>query len=836
MLSLSPVEVSFILSEAQKENSTIGDWYLYYGNPYRSNSYLIDNSILHNDTQTSGIMSFQNKVKLTTFTYIKDKALEEIVKTYEERASVLAKEMALEVAIDLAHSTEAADLEKSVLQDEMASAIEKIKNAQPFIEKLNDYFKDSNLNSNEQYTVVASGILASAVYMQIKDNKGFKAIIGKSQSIIKDIKEIHDKAREFVALTSALGKHMNSTAESGNKLVEGLQGTQKDLAEVGRAIKRSMGKSSDIHSRRLADFYYKQLIKGEKATEDSKISILDRPVRINENLSKSIAASGEVADNLSNLLQTTDKMFNLLKINPPASVQKTIQNAQTVAAAVSTVKSITAGLATGGALGAITALTTSPLVASAMGAMNGPDAVSAELKRMDGKLDSIIENQKKIMEAQLETMNMVKDLALMVDQYHQVQMMALAGLRDISLVNMEINKAMLHKDIRSCERLINFQLSSVWKDRNFKMNSLHGVSELKYVNARFTANINGLDALRRTIRSVEGNGFERCQNGITEAFGGNSVFENPLRSIFSSSENEQLYVFQRDTYAPLLEALYNFAGTSRFKQVPLHLPSSNLFGVDEKHEYLKGAIHSGQSGMYQLEELISARGLERYLGQLLVLYPFFEVDRAVWFESHDEIVKTYLNNSNIGENQNTRSFYFLSNALGLVQSAIAQESILAGEPLIPYLYRERPFDLFSSARCSELKSEGIGDACAFIKNKLLMKNYFTYAILKMKTPEALRQYINAYNTNDTVLLASSIRHDIGGSRISGREINGRLMYHLKLADEAGRPIEVRLPTPDELDSGAMLYSENMQRLMKMQGAVIEALEKVAPVERKKSRA
>lgn len=97
---------------------------------------------------------------------------------------------------------------------------------------------------------------------------------------------------------------------------------------------------------------------------------------------------------------------------------------------------------------------------------------------------------------------------------------------------------------------------------------------------------------------------------------------------------------------------------------------------------------------YEFENLISVKNLERYLGHLLILGPLLEVDKNVWQMSYQEIINTYIANSNTDSNQNTRSHYFLNNALKMVQSSIAQEALLAGEPILLTLNDKYLEDIF----------------------------------------------------------------------------------------------------------------------------------------------
>lgn len=834
--NLAPEEISDILTRVGKDHKSIRNFYFFKGQKYQTNEDFILNSLVNPDQLVSLPISIEDQVRISAFTYIKDKALEQIIETYESRVKVLAKDIALILASDIAAEDpeKAKEIEKLVKDGKREQAIKIINSARPFVEKMDRYFKTSNLSENEQYAVVGAGIVAGAVYAAVKDHEGFKHLVEEVKKIAKDLETFKVKAKEFTVLVKALDKHIDDTEKNLVAFKDGVIGMREDLKEVLENARTKPSGSTPSGSKEAMNFLYEKVIQGKDVKKPgTNPSILSKQVRINENLLKSTNAVGNISENLSNILQTTTAMFNLVGIKPSKDLQKVISGAQKVAAVVSTVKNLAVGFAAGGPLGAMAAFSSSPILSSLMGGGQSQD--SAMLKEINRKLTIIIDNQKKIMEMQMETMKMIKDLALMVDKYHQDEMRALAELRDMNLVNQEIAKSLINKDIRSCERMINFQLSSVWKQYNFEINSFYGINDLKMVNTNFMANISSLKDIQRITQSVESSGFEKCQNGISDAFSGNSTLENPIRGIFSSTENENLYSFQRDKYLPLLDVFYFFTQTTYLDAVPLHLPTSNYSGLKDKYIYMKNAKkEAAQNSIYELEELVSVKSLERYLTQLLILYPILEVDKEVWGQTSQEVVDEYLKNANTNNNQNVRSYYYLSNALKLVQSAIAQESLLAGEPLLPFLIEKHHGEVFSGKDCKEVETSlaqvhEVPSICIIRDNKLLMKNYVTFYLNWKKerySGNFNSDYKSAYEEKNLSKLSLLFNSEITPERFKVTEKDIFI-----LVKNLGQTIEIRIPQPDEFETEKFMYSEYMSRLIKMQNAVIEALEKVAPYTR-----
>ncbi|HXH32773.1 MAG TPA: hypothetical protein VNJ01_18390, partial [Bacteriovoracaceae bacterium] len=480
--------------------------------------------------------------------------------------------------------------------------------------------------------------------------------------------------------------------------------------------------SKHVESKEIFRFL-KGAVLGEKkkSGQPENSSILSKKIRINANLDKSVKAVGNLSNNLSNIIQTTEAMAALFKTDLPPGMKKLMGKAQKVSAMVNLATTAIAAFSTGGFMGAMS-------VMGSMGSMfggGGKGQDSAMLAEINQKLDAVLENQKKIMELQIETMNMIKELAVMVDQYHQREMLALAELRDSSLVVNEISKSLLNRDVRACERMVNYQLSSIWKNFDFSKEAFFSINHLGLIQSRFTSTITSLGDIRRILGSVEDDGFRSCQRGLAEAFGGNASEENPLRAIFDSTGEKNLMKFQREIYHPLLSGLKEFSQVTDFDSLPLHLPVKTFAGLRHKIDYLNSAtlVKHSSNDIYDLENLISVKNLERYLSHLIILLPVIEVNGAAWSRTTSEIISEYLEMANTGSNQNTRSNYFLRNALKLTQSAIAQEALLAGEPILHMIHDKKIREVLSASNCaSDGREDSLSLVCSVRKNKLLLKN------------------------------------------------------------------------------------------------------------------
>lgn len=806
-----------ILKLNLRDSEAIQQSFLFHQQGYQNNRAFIEDSLLNPKHLSRISVSAEEKLKLSIFTYAKNKALSEVISSFKKRSLILAEEIAPSLARELIKSE--AYLESSASQDSKEEFINKLLAYQPYVETLDKYFKNSSLNDNEQYVVVAGAVIAGAIYSGLKDNKGFQNFIKEAQKVASDGITIYNKAKELHALVATLQTHINSTKKNVSDLKEGLQGLESDLTFVYGEAKAAKDKSSNIHSKRMFDFLYKTVVNGEKAVGGS--SIFSRPVRISENFTKTVNATESFTSNLSNILSTAEKISGVLGVRLSKDTMKVIETANKVATVTKLTSTAIQAFATGGVSGAFAALGAVGL--GGLSPFGGGADYSAEFAQINRKLDQLLEGQKQIMDMQLETMKMVKDLAIMVDEYHQKEMRALAELRDYSLVSLELQRLALNKDLRHCERLINYQLSSIWSTEKAYSQNKFDIYSLDILKQHFYKRINSLNDIRNAVSSGGDNSFASCLDGVADAFGSEISKENPVLSIFMTTEEDQLYRWQRDVYSPLLNYVVSLNKTHDFDTVPLHIPSANMKGLKYKDQFLRTVEKSAKpfSENYELEDLISASSLERHLTRYLVLYPILEEDKSIWESSLEEIVQKRLANSDRKENYNSRSFHNLRNALRMIQTAIAQETILAGEPFLLSLYENFHQDLLLKKNCDEENSF----VCTVKDNKLIMKNFLNL-IASMNAKNQGKDfsilYSKAYENKDIKTLAAIFHPQLAPERITVQDD----LYKLDN--------KYSLPTVEEFINESISYSENMNKLLKMQTLVLEALGQIAPLKRASS--
>jgi hypothetical protein len=806
---LSIEEANKIINSILAQNLSTRDEYLFHGQRYQRHGSLMGLGVLLEAEEVKVYsISLAEQIKLSTFAYAKSSALKEIISAYDQRANELSKELAHDIALGIAANEPALAREISAAAvaglDERAVSL--IRTSAQVMGTVDEFFKKNQRSEDEQSALMMSGMLAGSVYLLVKDNQGFQNLVSRAARIHRDAVKLHAQAKELAACVKTLSTHFQETQKNAQQLIQGMNDTYKDLGFMFDKV-RVGSRMSDGYKELLRN----KLLLGKDLGGAADASLLSKQRTINQNFQKSVDAFGNLTNNLSSIISTAQTAADIFGVKLPADVNKALHKAQKVGQLINLTQTAMQGFATGGYLGALSVLG-SGQVSSLLGGGVSPEA--AMMGEINQKLDQVLSNQKEIMRMQVETMKMIKDMAIMIDEYHQQQMMALAGIRDDGLVNLEINKTLLNMDIRACERIINFQTN------NGPMKVSFGINSLNQVQTHFKSRIKGLSDIRGLISATDEFAYQQCQRALADAFSGGVSLESPIQWIFETNETSNMLTWRRETYQPLLNALTHLAGTKNFDAIPLHLPAKDYRAVNLKRAYLEDAKFESQSNdIYDMSLLVSVKSLERYLVNLIVMLPFIDLDKDDFAGNYQEIVNNYLA-KNEGRH-NTRSKFFLLQALKLTQSAIAQDALLAGEPLLGLLHNSYLFKILGDLPC------GTNEDCALInsarKNPLLLKNLLMYALrYKLVTGVEFQNYQSVLESKNKVALTEILGH----------------RNFLRLIDDEMKitvgKIKVSLPSVEELKAGKMTYSENMSPLLNMQKVLLDSLEKVAPRQQRAS--
>lgn len=836
MADLDLKSIQVLIDDMVTANRAVRSRYLYHGHAYQNSPTFLYKTISHQGASNDEAFGFKAQLTLGVMSYVRSKTLDRIVETYNNRSKELATDVAPKLAAEIQKKSpeKAREIERLVaLNYEPDEVKKKISEAMLQVAMVTEVLGESNLSSGDKGVVFGTGVLAGGIYLLVKENKEFKRIVAKVQEAQETVQELQKKYKEFTVLTTALEQHATSSVQNFRTLRENLSVLKTEIRGLGEETLGSAPGSRGIHSRRIADFIDGSLRGGMPVNlSELPSAYVQRASAINTRLASSVNAIGGLASNLDGIIGTSLKMTKLLGIKLSPEHEKVLRTAQNVASLVSMGSKAYALFQTGG-------------LSAAMGVLGGGspmgDANSARFDRIDAKLDEVLENQRIMLKLQEQTMEMIKDLAIMVDEYHEREMDQLAVIRNYSIINLEIAKAgVLHKEIASCEQMVRFQLATPWSGSYFDETAYKNWSSIDLFQGLMNKSLVGLAGIRSLVASNGAENYETCKQAMSKAFGEGISRGNPLSYIFESDEEKELLSFSSNFYMPLLSELREQSENLSLRASALHHPMAKLADLELKSSLLprKGSdsVSASNDEVYGLDQLLSLKNTERYLTSLLLLYPLFEVEKDVWLKDLGTIVNTYLGTRSSGASRSSPALYYLSGALKVVQTAIAQEALLAGEPIIPGVHAKYHNRLLSSSSCGGVKayapeSRGQDFICFLRSNPQVMHNYLRFALLKSGFGDPAKRsfYEQAYAKKDLGKLAEYVGFD-GKVEVDETKLVLKLSV-VKSASRTDGVLKLELPTAEELVDTTVLYSEKLRTLFEMQDRLITELEKLHPMRR-----
>lgn len=811
--ALSLDEIDTLINQVEINSRMTKTDFLYYGSIFKNDQSFLSQTILKTKNDSSSADSFEQQFLINAASKIKTDLLKNILSIYDQRISENSDLIADYILKDISDNNPElkAKLEETA-KNTPSKLNELITKTLPTIQKVDSLFKSSGLNNDEQVMTIAIGVVGSKIYTKIKDKKTFQEIL-KTYNAINDVVK---KAKEVTALLTGINDYQKEMKQDLKDFGSAMKGLAHDSSDL---LNKSSSYDPSISGKKIQNFLYESVIKGNpKANGEANASILSKQISLNQNFVTAINKAEKLNNNFNTILNSAEAIAKILHIELPSGVKKALETTKKASALFSTVNKTIQGLKSGGVMGALSALSSGPAMGM-LGLDADPDAVFkgevlAQLGVINQKLDEVLDLQRQTIKIQLETMSMIKEMALMIDSYHRDEMDLLSDVRDTTLTILETNKIALNSNLRACEILLNYQLNSNPSLMMYKISAYEDMRSLDLDIQKFKNSLNSYKDIYRMVNSSGGTGFESCQVGLNQAFGLINVNENPIRAIFSSNENENLFKFQREKYFPL----YKLLKSTKKPSVLYHLPVANFSSLFQKYTYLKSEGSSFAN--YSMEDFISTRALERNTASLLVFYPFIDLDLNEWKSGLTNVLQLSINNLDAGKN--SRAYYLLRNNLALIQTAIAEEALLSGELVFDELQANQDLIFQDNVNSSKELSYAV------LGNRLMMKNFIKYLIIDQinENPSTLNKlsYSNAFEVKDLAGVAQFFKNETIQKNI-GLDKEARIVLKFKIDG-----VEQNYPIPSlaDIQDDQISYSENMYRLLELQKRVVEALIKVSP--------
>ena len=789
-------DVQFV-AEFLRELTAIKHKYLVGQVPFADDFDLLNGSLLYREDHRSfSSEGFVQKFDWALQVEIQNRAMQSLVQTFTDRAQKIAKELAPYVLREMSPE----DMQS--VNGVSGTREEKIQKIVAILKKYDKTLSAYKFSPEDNVKLVVLGLVAGVVADHLANNQTVQQII----AVVTEVKKTVELVQEVAGLVQAIENNKKQMKQDWDKMRQGMNGFVKDIKEV----KLGITEQTRAESMRLID----DAVKG-RLKEGSGGSFVSTRQELNKNVETFVTSAASAANGLNNILNATEAITTKLGIKLDPGVKEAIKTARQISSAVSVAKNVMAAYATGGLVGALGVFGGDGGMAVFGG--GAQDAMAADLKEIKKELQEIKRMQVQMLEMQVETMKMIRDLALMLESYHREQMYTLKELKGLTLMNYEAQLINAHQEIRSCEEMLSFavRMNKNLNDNLFQNNSINVVGLSRDI---IYAPLKDAGKMHDFIHSLGEGKFSSCQAGLNKAFASASPKENPIQLVERPEEN-LLNIFYREKYVPLLQRLRALEKDRSYSALALHIPSSNVSTLQKKELYERGP--DSNRHMESLQNLISAQGLERYAEILLLVSPFMSFDKPAW--------ERFLMDKNALKASYSlswqRSEAWISNAFTLTQTAISQETLLAGEPLLKNLYFEFADILRAKDDC---RVPNGAFSCAVKTNPMLRDNLLMYYLTNYpKVKRGMANYREAVQTKNKDLLVAQLGAEMADF-VSLRKVNGEDKLVLKWSATDENLVSV-FPTADQVWAGDFKYSENMPRLLALQAKLANALLEVTPM-------
>ena len=464
-------------------------------------------------------------------------------------------------------------------------------------------------------------------------------------------------------------------------------------------------------------------------------------------------------------------------------------------------------------------------------------AVMGGLEHIDQKLDQLFENQQLIVNHQRHIYALMVDIGKDIQAKHEDLVGRLYSLNTDVLVNRKLIRDRVEEKIRVCDGM----RKDYANESDYRVVQANLEGHLKY---GFFPDYQGIGTIVQASNPIN-NG---CYGQLFGIFPGDdksphSYFqletykETPSDVTPADSHHanvEKSGNFLSLIYSPSLQLTVNHYADRGLsgKQIlsAVSLPVTGLRALDRKHERAKN-LPSYAYPPYPFEALqnyLSPDAVLKAVWVLLDIYPLYHfVDNVGSLLSMDELRNRFSADSSY----NTLGEKWLEEAKNIVEVAIAQQALLAGDMLLPVIYE-------NLHRTSSTREKKQIDSIRILlrKNPLLARNFMLYLVHRQLNEklsieerrlgldtELKEEYRLAIAENDAHTLrwildesahySKLVRHafEQDGSRVE--------KWALKWGDDVYLP----LPEADDLMAGGLLQTQEMSKLIELRSYIIEEI-------------
>lgn len=779
---------------------------------YIRDENLLKKAVFSQYTRLESEGAFNLQIRLQTAAEAQAQAYMKVQAAFNEKVKANAREVSRDVVSNLKPEA-IAEINNARNKDPKAAIQEIYQTLKKWDKRLDAY----EFSSEDEHKLLLYGYIAAELYDYLKTNPSVQEI-AKGVQQIQDIKK---KVKEFRAVLTAMDQYHNTMTQGWKKMKDGMSGIKREI-ENNPVWNVEPNTELTEQSKKESVEFITDLLLGKKpdGKTDGK-SILSKAHPMSENAKMFFEGAGATANAVDGLITGTRTIANTLGIELDPGIEDALNTAQKITQGVKIAEQVATAFSSNGLMGAFGALAGSGGAALVMGPVGagamavGQMQMNAELGKINARLDKVIEMQKEMLKLQRETLAKLEDLSHKLDEYHNQEMLAIDSVKQEVISNREAIRQLINHNFSKCTSLLN------------RINNIVGGPETTPLNAISAATIRASLAKalgNSTVRSALVNeynvkaSFQGCGEALTNAFSYKSIAKTPLSGVIYGLNHQVTPLEIKDTFFdPALKLLSETYPQKTIANMALHLPVGDFTGLENKSTYWKRNLKGGSSTLgSEMGEMVSVYALENYIGGLLSLYPLVTVSTDSWV-SIPKVAENAWNGSLASGQKQNQSQFLLKSALNTINLAIAQQSLMAGEPILPQLAAKFEDIVTDSTNCDASKD----NYCFVRKNQIMAKNALHYYLyLRSQDPAFAAAYDQAFKSvsaKDVVTLL--------GAKFVGKVDSPA---NVKLVWQADAKVAVDLPSPEEVAKKMISYPPELSILVKLQEKVADELTKVTP--------
>lgn len=618
--------------------------------------------------------------------------------------------------------------------------------------------------------------------------------------------EIEKNRNSIIEVSQELTNYISTTENSISSIIDAQASMESTLTELQEKVSENTQdiRTNKSHIDFIENFMYSKMSPKEQLTflNSGLAGLNGEQLEIEKLKIKAVQEKQDFIRGMNKFIQGSDKILNIAaNLGLEGEFFETAGEAVNMAGAgFSAIMSFSSGTPMGiiDGLNTVSGLFGKKQDAGAQRHKQIMGALKSLLKGqqiMNEKLDAILSNQASIIKNQQEILKQVLELRQQVQNNHEVILDNLNDIHYSIYKNQQILSEIIEDNLNQCQTFLDNRNSILEMDETY-YSSYEGLQDFVSIPLVYSSYENCLEGIGKQIQD---------KNGISHIFKlHNATF----------IDNQQYEVTHVNNYSNMMSVIKNNWGlvnsninSANELYIATSLPSLTIKDMVKKNKDIRisnTAAQRVESYIHgktetSLSELLSTFQIQKYSQTIIDILPFLEV-----IDKNSEIIglEKLLSKKRLPP---TALFTLQHGLLPIVDTAISQQNILAGDYFIPLAYEI-------------IKS--------YYQSPAEYKRDFTTIIKTLETNDLLKRNFAKYYAHQEVkgrlMTYKLISNDEYMAKLKIKNHEGLKIIDKKISVQLG-DFELELPSYVALKENQMEKTWQLERLYKIKAILVDEL-------------